>query len=161
MADNFQLVSGAFHSGSAIPAQYTCEGAGTSPPLSWRNPPEGTRSFALIADDPDAPTKTFVHWVLFNLPTDRDTLPPDLDAEDHFDGADPKPVEGVNDYGDLGYGPPCPPPGDGVHRYFFRLYALDTILDLGEGATKQQLTDAMAGHILGEDDLIGTFERGG
>lgn len=159
MAANFKLRSASFSSGEAIPEQYSCEGDGRSPQLSWTNPPEGTQSYALIVDDPDAPGTTFVHWVLFNLPPDRRELPPDLDVERHLSESELQPVEGVNDFGDLGYGPPCPPPGDDPHGYSFRLYALDTTLDLAEGATKRQLTQAMDGHVLAEANIVGTYQR--
>ncbi len=161
MADTFTFRSAAFNSGGAIPQQYTCDGSNVSPPLSWNNIPEDTRSLALIVDDPDAPGKTFVHWLLFNLPPDRDVLPEDLNVEQHSGDAGQTPLEGTNDFGDQGYGGPCPPRGDDAHRYSFRLYALDTMLDLGAGATKRQLTQAMDGHILAEADIMGTYRRSG
>ena len=157
MAANFNF-TGTFPD-DAIPAVHTCEGENVSPPLSWNSPPEGAQSLALIEDDPDAPGKTFVHWVLFNLPPDTGALPHDFDAAEQLADRTPTPAEGANDFGDLGYGGPCPPPGDGPHGYVFRLYALDTVLDLGAGATKAQLTSAMDGHILAETDLRGTYER--
>ena len=159
MATNFTLRSGAFAAGATIPDQHTCEGENTSPPLDWEHAPDDTESFALVVDDPDAPGQTFVHWVLFNLPGDLDVLPPDLDLDDHLGGADPTPQFGSNDFGDTSYGGPCPPPGDDPHHYHFRLYALDTPLDLGEGASKKQLTQALHGHVLDETELIGTFQR--
>ena len=130
-----------------------------SPPLAWSTPPEGTQSLALIVDDLDAPGKTFVHWVLFNLPPDIEALQHNFNAAEQLATRTPMPAEGTNDFGDLGYGGPCPPPGDGPHGYVFRLYALDTALDLGAGATKAQLTSAMDGHILAETNLRGTYER--
>lgn len=159
MPDDFRLRSAVFNSGDPIPATHTCNGNNTSPPLAWSGVPEGVRSFALVMDDPDAVRKTFVHWIVYNLPPDVDTLPAGVDVSTYFDGRDPQPLEGVNDFGDFGYGGPCPPPGHGTHRYVIRLYALDTVLDLADGATKSQLTDAMQGHILAEANLIGTFER--
>lgn len=159
MAANFKLHSAAFTAGAAIPRMYSCEGDGTSPPLAWTDPPEGTQTLALVVDDPDAPGEAFVHWVLFNLPPDRRGLPEALDVSAHFGEGTP-PVQGVNNFGDLGYGPPCPPPGDDPHHYSFRLYALDAPLDLGEGVTKRQLTQTMDGHILAEADLMGTYQRG-
>ena len=159
MAANFKITSASFGFDTSIPEQYTCEGAGISPPLSWSNPPDKTESFALVADDPDAPGKTFAHWVLFNLPVDRRELPADLDVEKHFRDDARQPVEGVNDFGDTGYGAPCPPPGDDPHGYSFRLYALDTTLDLGTGATRSQAMEAMDGHVLAEADLLGTYQR--
>lgn len=161
MANNFQLTSGAFEAGGSIPTRYTCDGDNVSPPLRWNNLPDGTRSLALVVDDPDAPRKTFVHWVLFNLPPDRDVLPEDLSVEAHFDDADQPPIEGANDFGDRGYGGPCPPPSHDAHHYTFRLYALDTRLNLGAGVTKEQLTQAMDGHLLAEANLMGTYRRGG
>lgn len=158
MAANFQLVSSSFRSGDPIPVRYTCDGEDTSPSLNWSDTPEGTQTIALVVDDPDAPGKTFVHWVLFNLPPEWDVLPEGVRVDEHFEDASRTPVEGVNDFGNLGYGGPCPPPG-GPHRYFFRLYALDTEIELGPGAKKEQLVDVMAGHILAEADLIGTYAR--
>lgn len=159
MPETFTLLSGAFHAGEPIPQEYTCDGNDTSPVLRWSGEPDETESFALIVDDPDAPDKTFVHWVLYNLPPHADSLPLGVDVASYF-GEDDAPAEGVNDFGNMGYGGPCPPPGHGEHHYHFRLYALDTRLDLAAGATKQQLTQAMDGHILAETDLIGTYERG-
>lgn len=159
MAGNLRLVTAAFDSGDVIPRKYTCEGDNVSPALSWTNVPEGTRSMALIVDDPDAPRGTFVHWVLFNLPPETGTLPENLQVDEHFSESEFQPVEGVNDFGDMGYGGPCPPRGDTSHRYSFRLYALDTTLDLGEGATKKQVTQAMDGHVLDEADYMGTYRR--
>ncbi len=153
---NFSLTSAAFTSGDRIPANHTCEGDNVSPPLTIEGVPEGARSLVLIVDDPDAPRKTFVHWVAYNIPPDASILSAGTDPGEDLDGA----IEGVNDFGDFGYGGPCPPPG-GPHRYHFRLYALDTELDLEEGATKKQVTQAMDGHVLDETDLIGTYERAG
>lgn len=161
MASNFKLRSTAFESGEAIPQRYTCDGPGVSPALSWTTPPEGTRSLALVADDPDAPgPQPFVHWLLFNLPPDQSNLPEDLDpgAQLATDGG-PQPVFGTNGFGDAAYGTPCPPTGDDPHGYSFRLYALDATLDLGEGVSKEQLTEAMDGHVLAEADLLGTYQR--
>lgn len=158
MNANFRLTSEVFTSGDEIPARYTCSGESISPPLRWENPPEGTVSMALIVDDPDAPTKTFVHWVLFNIPPEPNILPEGLDPSKRYENSDLVPVEGVNDFGNLGYGAPCPPPGT-PHRYSFRLYALDSTISLGTGATKQQLMDAMQGHILAESNVHGVFGR--
>lgn len=160
MASNFKLRSTAFEAGEAISERFTCEGEALSPPLSWTDPPEDTRSLALVADDPDAPgPQAFVHWLLFNLPPGQSNLPEDLDPDTQFADGSPQPVFGTNGFGDATYGPPCPPPGDEPHGYSFRLYALDTTLDLGEGISKEQLTDAMDGHILAEADLVGTYQR--
>ncbi len=159
MANELTFTRFPFDPGEAISREYTCEGADVSPPLEWAHVPDRAESVALIVDDPDAPGQTFTHWVLVNIPANRTRLVRDVDVEAHFTDADLSPVEGVNDFNNIGYGGPCPPPGDGPHRYFFRLYALDTVLDVGSGASKGQVTDAMAGHILDETDLIGTYER--
>ncbi len=159
MPDAFRLSSAAFDTGGRIPAPFTCEGDDASPPLSWTGAPAGTRSFALIVDDPDAPRKTFVHWVLFNLPPDASVLPQGVDVAAQFADRSPVPAEGVNDMGEPGYSGPCPPKGHGPHHYSFRLYALDAALGLAAGATKHQLTQAMDGHVLAEADLTGIYER--
>lgn len=160
MPDAFSARSGAFDSGDPVPAKYTCEGANVSPPFTLNNVPDEAQSIAVIADDPDAPGKTFVHWVVFNLPADTNSLPEDLDLEADIEGGSVVPAEGVNDFGDLGYGGPCPPPGS-THNYHFRFYALDATLELENGATKKQLTQAMDGHVLAEADVIGSFQRSG
>lgn len=152
---NFFLTSDAFNTGDAIPAKYTCEGENVSPPFTIEGVPDDAASLALIVDDPDAPGKTFVHWVLYGLPPGTTILPEGVDPASDLDGA----LQGVNDFGDFGYGGPCPPPGD-AHRYQFHLYALDRKLDLETGATKKQVTQAMGGHVLAEAELIGTFQRG-
>jgi Raf kinase inhibitor-like YbhB/YbcL family protein len=152
------LLSTAFSHLGDIPNRYTCEGADTSPPLSWSDVPEGTKSFALIVDDPDAPDPkaprtTWVHWVLYNLPATARELPEDVKRETLPPGT----KEGQNDWKRAGYGGPCPPIGR--HRYFHKLYALDTVLsDLGV-PTKKELERAMEGHILARTELIGTYEK--
>jgi len=149
-----ELTSSAFAHGEPIPRRYTCDGEDISPPLRWSDPPPGTRSFALIADDPDAPMGTFVHWVLFNLPAEARALPEAVPSEGELpDGS----RHGQNGWQRLGYGGPCPPRG--THRYFFRLYALDTILDLAAGVGKKRLLQAMEGHILAQGELMGTYTR--
>ena len=151
------LVSDAFDEGGTIPVEHTCDGADTSPPLRWTDPPEGTRSWAMIVDDPDAPSKTWVHWVVYNLPADTRHLPPGIQgAEELPDGT----RQGRTDFGRPGYGGPCPPAGK-PHRYFFKLYALDAMLELKPGASKSRLVDEMAGHILAEGRLMGTYGRTG
>ncbi|MDW8326466.1 MAG: YbhB/YbcL family Raf kinase inhibitor-like protein [Anaerolineales bacterium] len=150
-----QLTSAAFTEGSPIPAQYTCDGRDVSPPLRWSGAPEGVRSFALIADDPDAPAGTWVHWVLYNLPANTIELPEGIPPTESVAGGG---RQGRNDFGRLGYGGPCPPRGK-PHRYFFKLYALDTMLDLPARATKQDVERAMRGHILAEGQLMGTYQR--
>jgi hypothetical protein len=150
-----QLRSSAFENTDRIPARFTCKGEDISPDLKWTGVPDDTQSLALIFDDPDAPMGTWVHWVLYNLRSERDGLPEDVDPEgiNLSDGG----VQGTNSWGRTGYGGPCPP--SGTHRYYFRLYALDTILDLGPGATRNQLTRAMEGHVLAEAELMGRFSK--
>ena len=144
-----------FKEGEKINALYTCEGENISPPLTWGAEPEGTRSFALIMDDPDVPhevreDRMFVHWVLFNIPHNVHELSRGESAG----------TMGINTAGKLGYIGPCPPPRyqPTTHRYIFKLYAVDTILDLPEGATKEQLLSAMEGHVLDTATLIGTYD---
>ena len=150
------LTSAAFSQQGVIPTKYTCEGADLSPPLSWTGLPPGTKSLALVVDDPDAPDPaapkmTWVHWVLYNLPPTANGLP---------EGAAVLPAgtqQGLNDWRRTGYGGPCPPIGR--HRYFHKLYALDTVLpDLGR-PTKAALEKAMKGHILGQAELVGTYQK--
>ena len=149
-----KLTSTAFGEGGMIPAQYTCNGPDISPPLNWEDVPEQTKSLALIADDPDAPVGTWVHWVLYNLPADTHELQEDLPKTKVLpNGA----MQGTNDFRKIGYGGPCPP--GGTHRYFFKLYALDELVDLNPGARKKDLLDAMKGHILAECQLMGKFSR--
>ncbi len=148
------LTSPAFKEGEAIPKQYGCKGVDISPPLQWSNIPEKTKTLALIVDDPDAPMGTWVHWVFFNIPTSATGLPENVPTKDALaDGA----VQGKNDFRNYGYGGPCPP--GGTHRYFFKLYALDTALQLKAGCTKAELLKAMAGHILAEGQLMGRYSR--
>ena len=148
------LTSSAFGNGGPIPPRYTCDGEGPSPPLAWDAPPSGTCSFALIVDDPDAPRGTFTHWVLFNLPADVRSLPEDVPGDERLaDGS----IQGRNDFPGTGWGGPCPP--SGTHRYRFFLYALDSMLDLPPGASKQQLLDVMEGGVLAEGRLMGTYSR--
>ncbi len=148
------VTSSAFIDGGMIPAQYTCDGADISPPLSISGVPEGTKSLALIADDPDAPSKTWVHWVMYNIPPDMTEIPENVPKEESLDfGA----KQGVNDFGRIGYGGPCPP--SGVHRYYFKLYALDTTLEMSGTVTMQKLLGAMSGHILAGGALMGKYQR--
>jgi Raf kinase inhibitor-like YbhB/YbcL family protein len=148
------LKSTAFVAGESIPYKYTCDGADVSPPLEWSNIPRDTASFALVADDPDAPGGTWVHWVLYNIPSEKRSLSEALQAQAEFpDGS----KHGKNSAGRLGYNGPCPPSGN--HRYFFKLYALDNVLNLGPGASKEQLLSAMKGHILEQAELMGKYKR--
>ena len=149
-----ELTSTAFAPGEPIPQKYTCDGEDISPPLQWSDPPQGTQSFALIADDPDAPVGTWVHWVLFNLPAQARSLPEAVPSDAELaDGS----RHGKNGWGRLDYGGPCPPRG--THRYVFKLYALDTTLDLKAGANKKQVLQAMEGHILTQAELMGVYSR--
>lgn len=152
---NLTLTSSAFTEGQPIPAQYTCQGENLSPPLAWSGVPQNTQSLALIVDDPDAPSKTWVHWVVYNLSPTLTELPEGLTQ---YDGPGSTGIAGVNDSRKTGYSGPCPPPGS-PHRYFFKLYALDTQLNLPEGATKAQVEQAMQGHILAQGQLMGTYKR--
>jgi Raf kinase inhibitor-like YbhB/YbcL family protein len=150
------LTSTAFQQESNIPKQYTGEGKDISPPLAWSGPPAGAKSFALICDDPDAPRKEpWVHWVIYNLPAEKKELTESVSGSSGIPGVA---KEGRNDFGKIGYGGPMSPPGK-PHRYYFKLYALDAMLDLKEGATKQQLEAAMKGHILAEGQLMGKYAR--
>jgi Raf kinase inhibitor-like YbhB/YbcL family protein len=149
-----EIRSEAFEDGDPIPARYTCDGLDISPPLSWGSVPDDTQSLDLIADDPDAPRGTFVHWVIYNLPPDTRGVPEDMPNQQTLpSGA----AQGVNGAGSIGYMGPCPP--SGTHRYFFKLYALDTELGLGGGATKEEVLDAMEGHVLAEGQLMGIYGR--
>jgi Raf kinase inhibitor-like YbhB/YbcL family protein len=149
------LTSTAFLEGQSIPKAYTGDGKDASPPLRWTAPPEGTRSFALICEDPDAPGGTWVHWVLFDLPADTRELGESVSPKGELpSGA----KQGTSDFGKLGYGGPAPPPGK-PHRYFFKLRALDRLLDLRAGATRVDLLAAMKGHVLAEGQLMGRYGR--
>jgi Raf kinase inhibitor-like YbhB/YbcL family protein len=149
-----QVTSTAFNDGGMIPQQYTCDGQDKSPPLNWGEAPDKTRSFALIADDPDAPGGTFVHWVLYGLPAEVHELPEGVpDNETLPSGA----RQGVTGFGAVGYGGPCPP--SGTHRYFFKVYALDTELSLPPGRSKADLLKAMEGHVLAQGQIMGKYKR--
>jgi Raf kinase inhibitor-like YbhB/YbcL family protein len=149
------ITSSAFRSGQPIPAKYACEGEDVSPPLRWSDLPADAKSLSLICDDPDAPVGTWVHWVVYDLPLKTSELTEKVPTSQTLpDGA----KQGRNDFKRVGYGGPCPPPGK-PHRYYFKLYALDTGLGLKPGATKQDLLRAMEGHILAEAQLVGTYQR--
>lgn len=143
----FILTSPAFKNGESIPSKYTCDGEDLSPPLAWTDPPQGTASFALLVDDPDAPVGDWVHWLLYNIPSDAHEIP-----ESGSVG-----ISGINSWPKPGYGGPCPP--NGTHRYFFKLYALDTMLTLSEGAKKADLLKAIEGHVLAQAELMGIYAR--
>jgi Raf kinase inhibitor-like YbhB/YbcL family protein len=149
------LSSEAFAEGEAIPEKHTCKGADQSPPLKWSAPPEGTRSLALICDDPDAPSGTWVHWVVYGIPPETTSLQENFPGDEIEQNAI---RQGKNDFKKTGYGGPCPPPGK-AHRYFFKIYALDIPTDLPPGLAKEDLLEAMKGHILAMGELTGTFSR--
>ncbi len=149
-----KVTSPAFQDGQMIPQQYTCDGDNISPALNWEAVPDGTKSIALIMDDPDAPNGTFVHWVLYDLPADLEGLPENLPPGKGF------PIggkEGINSTKKTGYMGPCPP--SGTHRYFFKVYTLDEKLNLPAGETKERLLEAMEGHILAQGQLLGRYKR--
>lgn len=152
---SIQLTSTAFVDGHAIPAKYTCDDADVSPALAWANVPAGTKSFALIADDPDAPAGIWVHWVVYDLSASTSSLSENVPKSESISG---NAKQGLNDFHRFGYGGPCPPPGQ-PHRYFFKIYALDRMLDLKPGPTKKDLLKAMQGHVLAEGQLMGTYQR--
>lgn len=137
-----------------IPAKYTCDGDDVSPPLEWTGIPQGTKSLALICDDPDAPVGTWVHWVIWNIPATLNGLAEDVPPDPQLpDGS----RQGISDFRRPGYGGPCPP--SGVHRYYFKVYALDAMLELPSGTRKADLLKAMNGHILAEGQLMGKYRR--
>ncbi|OGR51365.1 MAG: phosphatidylethanolamine-binding protein [Elusimicrobia bacterium RIFCSPLOWO2_02_FULL_39_32] len=149
-----EIKSSAFNEGSMIPSKYTCDEEDISPPITWNEPPKGTKSFALISDDPDAPMGTWVHWVIYNIPSATRALKEDFPKEKELkDGT----KQGITDFKRIGYGGPCPP--SGIHRYYFKLYALDQILALQSEATKEDLLKAMKGHVLAESSLMGKYSR--
>jgi len=151
-SSTLKLTSPAFAPGSPIPIKYSCDGANASPPLEWNFPAGEAQSFALIVDDPDAPGRTWVHWVIYNIPGTSARLPEGVPPEAELaNGVN----LGVNSSGELGYAGPCPP--GATHRYFFRLYALDSVLDSAPGLTAEDLTAAMTGHILSTAELMGTY----
>lgn len=148
------IKSSAFEQGGMIPPKYTCEGNNNSPPLTWKGAPDGTKSIALIADDPDAPRGTWVHWVYYDIPQQVSHLSGDISKGNKPDTGG---TQGVNDFGNVGYDGPCPP--SGTHRYYFKIYALDTMLNLKPGASKKELLKAMEGHVLREGALMGKFSK--
>lgn len=154
-----RITSPAFEHGQPLPRRYTCDGDDISPVLEWSGVPEGTKSLALIVDDPDAPDpaapkRVWVHWVLYDIPPDVTGLREGIGGEDLPPGT----LEGLNDWKKVGYGGPCPPIGR--HRYFFKLYALDGMLGDLEHPTKAKLERAMDGHVLARAELVGTFKKG-
>ena len=147
--------SQAFDHNQSIPVKHTCDGEDVSPPLSWKEEVGGIRSYAVVVDDPDAPGRTFTHWVLFNLPPDSRSLPENIPKQATLDNGA---VHGKNDFGKMGYGGPCPPSGK-PHRYRFHVYALDKMLDLQPGTSKDSLLKAMEGHILADSEITGMYGR--
>lgn len=150
-----QVGSDAFSNGQTIPEKYTCSGEDVSPPLTWSPPPAGTKSIAVIVEDVDAPGGTFTHWLLYNLPRIETVLAENIAKVEILDDGR---KQGVNDFGKIGYSGPCPPPGK-LHRYYFKIFALDTPLNLPPGATAKDLLAAINHHVLGEGELMGTFGR--
>jgi Raf kinase inhibitor-like YbhB/YbcL family protein len=153
--ETIKVSSDAFESGEQVPAEYTCKGSNISPPLSWSDVPQGTKSIVIILEDPDSPGGLFTHWILYNIPPDH---------RDIRSRVDKKPVlmdgsrHGLNNFGKMEYGGPCPPPGT-AHRYFVRVFALDTPLALRAPVTRKVIDDAMAGHVLAKGELMGKFRR--
>lgn len=151
---SLEITSPAFVNAGSIPSDFSCDGGDISPALTWTEPPAGTQSFALIMDDPDAPMGTWVHWVLYNIPAStrdlKEATPTDAQLSDGS-------LQGKTSAGSTGYHGPCPP--SGTHRYFFKLYALDTMLPLSTNADKKELLAAMEGHILANAELMGTFSH--
>ena len=145
---SMKLTSPAFTHNSQIPSEFTCDGADSSPPLTINDVPKNTKSLALIMDDPDAPVGVWDHWTAFNIPQSTTQI---------AKGTEPRGIAGKNSWGRTGYGGPCPP--SGTHRYFFKLYALDTELNLPQGSTKKDLERAMQGRIIAQAQLIGTYKR--
>jgi Raf kinase inhibitor-like YbhB/YbcL family protein len=152
---SFSISSTSFPNGGDIPKKFTCDGADVSPELSWTGPPAGTQSFALIADDPDAPSGTWTHWVLFDLAPETNNLAESVSKIDELPGGE---RQGRNDFRKIGYNGPCPPPGK-PHRYFYKLYALNAKLDLKPGTSKEEVEQAMEGRILGKAEWMGKYQR--
>ena len=150
------VTSSAFSEGRPIPVRFTCDGDDVSPALEWSNVPEGTRSIALVVDDPDAPGGTWSHWVLYGLPPDTAALDEAVPANESSAAGG---GQGKNDFGKLGYGGPCPPEGHGPHRYYFKVYALDAEPEVGGGPERADMLEAIDGHILAEGQIMGTYER--
>lgn len=150
-----EIKSDAFVPASYIPAQYTCDGEDISPGINWNDSPAGTESFVLICDDPDAPMGTWVHWVIFNIPSDKAGLQEGIPKTAILDDGT---IQGVTDFGRNGYGGPCPPPGK-PHRYFFKLYALDTKLTLDKDANKAAVLRTIKGHVIAETETFGLYKR--
>lgn len=152
---SFTISSASFQNGDDIPKKFTCQGADVSPELSWKEAPQGTRSFALIADDPDAPAGTWTHWLVYDLAADTHGLDENVSKIDELPNGG---RQGRNDFRKIGYGGPCPPAGK-AHRYFFKLYALDAKLNLSPGVGKDEVEKAVQAHTLGKAELMGKYQR--
>lgn len=153
------ITSPAFSPNAPIPVKYTCDGADVSPALSWTGVPAGAKSMVLIMDDPDAPSGTWVHWVLYDLPASATGIPEGFPKKEKLDsGAKHGLCWGVNSFSRVGYHGPCPPPG-APHHYVFKLYAIDTMLGIAPRATKTDVVKAMKGHVLAEGEIVGTYAR--
>ncbi len=148
--DNLKVSSPSFKDGEFIPKKFTCDGEDIPPEIIWEGIPEGTKSFALICDDPDAPSGDFVHWVVFNIPSDKSVLKENAEVSDIAD-------LGMTDFGRTGYGGPCPP--SGIHHYHFKVYALREVLDVSGTIDKYQLLEKMEGHILAKGEIAGLYKR--
>jgi Raf kinase inhibitor-like YbhB/YbcL family protein len=154
VAQTFRLTSPAFSSNALIPPEFTCDGINHSPPMSWEAPPPETQSLVLLMEDPDAPNGTFVHWVIYDLPPDLRGLPKAIPAQPFLSQGG---IQGKNDFGQYGYGGPCPP--SGIHQYWFRLYAVDKLLDLPPGVAYPAVQTALKDHILAGAELMGRYDR--
>lgn len=152
--EKIDVRSSAFGDGDRIPSDFTCDGADMSPPIEWAGVPAGAQSLAIIAEDPDALSGSWTHWLVYDLPPDLTQLPAGILEGGILSDAG---FQGRTDFGKLGYGGPCPPKGE--HRYLFKVYALDAMLHLKPGATKKELSQAMQGHILAEGQLMGRYQR--
>ena len=155
LAGDFSVSSPSIEPGAAIGLDFTCMGRDSSPAISWTGAPAATRSFALIVEDPDAPSGTFIHWVAYNVPAGTTALNAGIAQNSAVPGGG---IQGVNGFGNIGYNGPCPPPGK-VHHYHFRVFALDSTLDIAAGAGAALLESAMKGHVVASAELIGTFSR--
>jgi len=151
----FVITSPAFESGETIPKKYTCDGIDVSPPLSWSGFPVGTKSFVLIVEDPDAPGGVFTHWIVYNISSEIASLPEDVEKVERLDNGI---LQGINNFGRIGYNGPCPPHGS-KHRYYFRIYALDCDINLRPGATSDDILKAIEGHVIGEAELLAYYGR--
>jgi hypothetical protein len=149
------VTSKSFEPDGNIPQKYTCDGEDISPDLSWEGTPDGTGTYALIVDDPDAPGRTFTHWVVYNIP---DTVAGFEEGMSAFEILKTGASQGKNDFGQVGYGGPCPPPGK-AHHYHFRLYAIDGIIDIPSGLAKNTVLSAMKGHVIDETEIVGLYKR--